>query len=139
MLLFECHSNAFHSAPLVPCVPTNVTARRTCGNSTVEVSWKASRGTQSYVAFAVGDDGHRTKCTSNTTTCSIPDLHCSSVYSISLVAVNGNCSSRESQSVTLHTGEAIWVVISDLQSNFSFGSVLLLLPETKTIESCFVN
>ncbi|KTF75017.1 hypothetical protein cypCar_00024381 [Cyprinus carpio] len=87
----------------VPCVPTNVTARRTCGSSTVEVSWSASRGAQSYVAVAVGDDRHRTKCSSNTTTCSIPDLHCSSVYSISVVAVDGNCSSWESQSVTLHT------------------------------------
>lgn len=33
------------------------------------------------------------------------DLHCSSVYSISLTAVDGNCSSLESQSVTLRTGE----------------------------------
>ncbi|XP_016331309.1 uncharacterized protein LOC107680061 [Sinocyclocheilus anshuiensis] len=95
------------SSPLVvrevPCVPTDVTARRTCGSSTVEVSWSASRGAQSYVAVAVGDDGHRTKCSSNTTTCSIPDLHCSSLYSISVVAVDGNCYSWESQSVTLHT------------------------------------
>ncbi|KAF4097010.1 hypothetical protein G5714_022979 [Onychostoma macrolepis] len=96
------------SSPLVvrevPCVPTNVTARRTCGSSTVEISWSASRGAKSYVAVAVGDDGHRTKCSSNTTTtCSILDLHCSSVYSISLVAVDGNCSSWESQNVTLRT------------------------------------
>lgn len=131
MLLFECYANAFDSSLLVPCVPTNVTARRTCGSSTVEVSWSASRGAQSYVAVAVGDDRHRTKCSSNTTTCSIPDLHCSSVYSISVVAVDGNCSSWESQSVTLHTGEAIWVVMSDLQTKCSFEAVLLLLTETK--------
>ncbi|XP_043081301.1 serine-rich adhesin for platelets [Puntigrus tetrazona] len=87
----------------VPCVPINVTARRTCGSSAVEVSWSASRGAQSYVAVAVGDDGHRTKCSSNTTSCSILDLHCSSLYSISLVAVDGNCSSWKSQNVTLRT------------------------------------
>ncbi|XP_077060714.1 uncharacterized protein fndc7b [Siphateles boraxobius] len=87
----------------VPCAPTNVTAQRTCGKSSVEVSWLASRGAQSYVAMAVGESGHRTSCFSNTTTCSILDLHCSSVYSISLTAVDGNCSSLESQSVTLHT------------------------------------
>uniref|UniRef100_A0A8C1XY97 Fibronectin type-III domain-containing protein n=1 Tax=Cyprinus carpio TaxID=7962 RepID=A0A8C1XY97_CYPCA len=95
------------SSPLVirevPCVPTNVTARRTCGSSTVEVSWSASRGAQSYVAVAVSDDRHRTKCSSNTTTCSIPDLHCSSVYSIRVVAADGNCSSWESQNFTLRT------------------------------------
>lgn len=109
MQLLECYANSFDFAPLVPCVPTNVTARRTCGSSTVELSWSASRGAQSYVAVAVGDDGHRTKCSSNTTTCSV-DLDCSSVYSISVMAVDGNCSTWESQKVTLNTGEAIWVV-----------------------------
>lgn len=89
----------------MPCAPTNVTAQRICGNSSVEVSWLASRGAQSYVAVAVGESGHRTSCSSNTTTCSMLDLHCSSVYSISLTAVDGNCSSLESQSVTLRTGE----------------------------------
>lgn len=133
VLPFEFYANAFDSASLVPCVPTNVTARRTCGSSTVEVSWGASRGAQSYVAVAVGDDGHRTKCSSNTTTCSILDLHCSSVYSISLVAVDGNCSSWESQNVTLRTGEAIRVVMSDLQTNHSLEAVFL--TETKT--NCF--
>lgn len=107
VLLLECYSNAFYPALLVPCAPTNVTAQRTCGRSSVEVSWNASRGAQSYIAVAVGESGHRTTCSSNTTTCSIPDLHCSSVYSIRLMAVDGNCSSLESQSVTLHTGEAV--------------------------------
>ncbi|XP_051515678.1 uncharacterized protein LOC127418869 [Myxocyprinus asiaticus] len=87
----------------VPCVPTNVTARWTCANSSVEVTWNGSHGAGSYVAVAVGDNKHRTECSSNTTTCNISDLHCSSVYSISVRAVDGNCSSLESQSITLQT------------------------------------
>ncbi|KAL1249579.1 hypothetical protein QQF64_020584 [Cirrhinus molitorella] len=124
------------SSPLVvrevPCVPTNVTARRTCGSSTVEVSWSASRGAQSYVALAVGNDGHRTKCSSNTTTCSIPDLHCSSVYSISLVAVDGNCSSRESQSVTLHT---VPCAPTDVQSTLTCSTNSVTLSWTASLNA----
>ncbi|KAI7794726.1 fibronectin [Triplophysa rosa] len=87
----------------VPCVPTEVVARRMCGNSSVEVSWRTSRGAQSYVAVAVDDSGHRTECSSDTTTCSLSTLLCSSVYSISVWAVDDNCSSLESQSITLRT------------------------------------
>ncbi|XP_056304665.1 uncharacterized protein LOC130216807 [Danio aesculapii] len=95
------------SAPVVirevPCVPTNVTATRTCGSSLVNASWQASRGALSYLAFAVGEDGHHTNCSSNTTSCSFADLHCSIMYSISVSAVDGNCSSLQSQNATLRT------------------------------------
>lgn len=104
---------------LVPCVPTNVTATRTCGSSLVNASWQASRGALSYVAFAVGEDGHYTNCFSNTTSCSFPDLHCSIMYSISVSAVDGNCSSLQSQNTTLRTGQAILVLMSMTTENIN--------------------
>ncbi|XP_065142693.1 fibronectin type III domain-containing protein 7-like [Paramisgurnus dabryanus] len=87
----------------VPCVPTDVILKRMCANSSVEVSWNGNYGAQSYVAIAVDDSGNSSKCYSNTTTCSFTNPRCSSVYFIRVRAVNNNCSSLESQNVTLHT------------------------------------
>ncbi|KAJ8376161.1 hypothetical protein SKAU_G00067410 [Synaphobranchus kaupii] len=87
----------------VPCVPTNVTAERSCGDSSVEVTWEASQGARYYNAVAVGYSGHTAQCSSNGTACSIPDLRCSQVYTVGVVAVDDNCTSLQSQTVTLHT------------------------------------
>ncbi|XP_055799638.1 fibronectin type III domain-containing protein 7-like [Salvelinus fontinalis] len=87
----------------VPCVPTNVTAHRTCGESPVAVTWDASRGAKIYTAIAMGNSGHRTECTSNDTTCSLEDLLCGQTYSLSVLAVDDACSSTESSMVTLET------------------------------------
>ncbi|XP_017573413.2 uncharacterized protein LOC108439482 [Pygocentrus nattereri] len=86
----------------VPCVPTNVTVRSTCGNSTV-VIWQASHGAVSYRVIAVDNRGHQTECVSNGTTCSLMDLQCSQVYNISVMAMDEACTSQKSQSVTLLT------------------------------------
>ncbi|XP_045544657.1 fibronectin type III domain-containing protein 7 [Salmo salar] len=89
----------------VPCVPTNVTVHRTCGESPVAVTWDASRGAKIYTAIAIGNSGHRTECTSNDTTCSLEDLLCGQTYSLSVLAVDDACSSTESSMVTLQTGK----------------------------------
>ncbi|XP_017343677.1 uncharacterized protein LOC108276481 [Ictalurus punctatus] len=87
----------------VPCVPTNVTVARTCSNRTT-VMWQASLGAQSYRVIAVGNKGHQTTCSSNTTTCSLTDLRCGQLYNVSVVAIDDACSSLQSQSATLQTG-----------------------------------
>ncbi|XP_058265731.1 uncharacterized protein LOC131365857 [Hemibagrus wyckioides] len=87
----------------VPCVPTNVTVASTCSNQTT-VMWQASLGAQSYRVIAVGNKGHQTTCSSNSTTCSLTDLRCGQVYNVSVVANDDTCSSPQSQSVTLQTG-----------------------------------
>lgn len=89
----------------MPCVPTNVTVHRTCGESPVAVTWDASRGAKIYTAIAIGNSGHRTECTSNDTTCSLEDLLCGQTYSLSVLAVDDACSSTESSMVTLQTGK----------------------------------
>ncbi|XP_036410759.1 fibronectin-like [Megalops cyprinoides] len=87
-----------------PCVPTNVTAERTCGESMVTVHWEASRGALRYTAVAVGSGGHRSECSSNSTACNMADLLCGQVYTIGVVAVDDNCTSPQSQLMTLRTG-----------------------------------
>lgn len=87
----------------VPCVPTNLTVASTCSNQTT-VMWQASLGAQSYRVIAVGNKGHQTTCSSNSTTCSLTDLRCGQVYNVSVVAIDDTCSSPHCQTVTLQTG-----------------------------------
>lgn len=99
-LLYVC----FFS-PLVPCVPTNVTATQTCGQTSVPVAWLASLGAVNYTAFAVSSTGQRTDCSATGTSCILQNfLQCGQVYTIGVVAVDDNCTSQESQTVSLSTG-----------------------------------
>ena len=94
-------------SPLVLCSPTNVTATQSCGQTSVPVSWLASLGAVNYTAFAVSSTGQRTECSATGTSCIIQgSLHCGQVYTIAVVAVNDNCTSQESQSISLYTGNA---------------------------------
>ncbi|XP_030219750.1 uncharacterized protein LOC115548942 isoform X4 [Gadus morhua] len=88
----------------VLCSPTNVTATQSCGQTSVPVSWLASLGAVNYTAFAVSSTGQRTECSATGTSCIIQgSLHCGQVYTIAVVAVNDNCTSQESQSISLYT------------------------------------
>jgi len=91
--------------PPVPCVPTNVNATQTCGQTSVPVSWLASLGAANYTAFAVNSTGQRTECSGPGTSCVLQNfLQCGQVYTIGVVAVGDNCTSQESQNVSLSTG-----------------------------------
>ncbi|XP_041914101.1 uncharacterized protein LOC121678548 [Alosa sapidissima] len=85
----------------VPCVPTNVTAQRTCGESAVTVMWRASKGALYYTAVAMGDSGHRSECRSNGTQCDISDLECGQVYNVTVMAEDNSCPSLPSDEVIL--------------------------------------
>ncbi|TNN29231.1 Fibronectin type III domain-containing protein 7 [Liparis tanakae] len=64
-------------------------APRTCGQTFVHVSWKASRGALRYRAAAVDDVGNRLTCSSNETSCVLEGLVCSRVYSVGVSAMLG--------------------------------------------------
>jgi len=91
-------------SPSAPCVPTQVMAPRTCGQTFVHVSWNASRGALRYRAAAVDDDGNRLTCSSNETSCMLEGLVCSRVYSVGVSAVDDTCSSNASSANTLRAG-----------------------------------
>ncbi|KAJ8277963.1 hypothetical protein GJAV_G00082190 [Gymnothorax javanicus] len=87
----------------VPCVPANVTVERSCGDSSVQVMWGASPGAKYYRAIARSYSGHNAQCLSNETSCGFADLHCGEVYTVGVMAVDDNCTSLQSQTVTLET------------------------------------
>ncbi|KAM5148104.1 uncharacterized protein ACMZJ9_011772 [Mantella aurantiaca] len=78
----------------VPCNPTNVEATIDCFSvDLINVTWTPSRGAESYVVTAIGDDGHSLSCNTTTNTCDVKGVHCGDLYSISVTAWNADCSS----------------------------------------------
>ncbi|XP_036072147.1 fibronectin type III domain-containing protein 7-like [Oryzias melastigma] len=86
-----------------PCPPTNVSAVYTCSPNPVAVSWVASGNAKQYTAVALSQQGHKSECTTNQTSCSLPGLQCGEKYSIRVSGANDICSSQESNSVSLLT------------------------------------
>ncbi|GCB65250.1 hypothetical protein scyTo_0007677 [Scyliorhinus torazame] len=85
----------------VPCPPQNVHVD--IDTVTAFVTWEPGNLTVSYTATAEGCDGHTATCTTSETHCLIPDLHCSQIYSISVLAFGENCSSIQSSSYDSRT------------------------------------
>ncbi|KAM7387685.1 hypothetical protein PAMP_023907 [Pampus punctatissimus] len=86
-----------------PCVPTNVVAKRNCGQSFMDVTWNASRGALYYQVAALDKDGRRLLCSSSETLCRLKGLKCSQVYNVGVSASDNNCTSNESSAMTVRT------------------------------------
>ena len=81
-----------------------------CENNLGAVNWAKSDGAESYMAIAVGQDGHTHMCVTNTTNCTLDDLHCGEQYTIYIVANDDLCSSMPSDSTTIRTGKEAFIV-----------------------------
>ncbi|XP_074523504.1 uncharacterized protein fndc7b [Halichoeres trimaculatus] len=107
-----------------PCIPQHVESFTPCENNTGSVSWATHSGTESYMAIAVGQDGHTHVCISNTTVCTFDDLHCGEVYTVHIVANDYLCSSLPSNSTTIHMAPCIPQNLeSSLNCSLKFGSL----------------
>lgn len=104
-----------------PCIPQHVQSFSHCENNLGSVSWASSDGADSYVAFAVGQDGHIHMCTTSTTNCTWDDLHCGEVYTIHVVANDYLCSSMPSNSTSLRMGEVLILYINIPTNNAKLG------------------
>nr|XP_046264816.1 mucin-4-like [Scatophagus argus] len=87
----------------LPCPPTNVSVVHTCAPGPVPVSWVASDSAKYYTALAVSGEGHRSECTTNKTSCSLPGLQCGEVYTIGVSGADDNCTGQLSDTVALNT------------------------------------
>lgn len=94
-----------HTFSSGPCVPEDVQSFTQCENNIGSVSWAKSDGAESYMAIAVGQDGHTHMCTTNTTSCTWDDLHCGEQYTIQIVANDYLCSSMPSSSTSIRMGK----------------------------------
>ncbi|XP_027882788.1 uncharacterized protein fndc7b [Xiphophorus couchianus] len=99
-----------------PCTPEALQSYRGCEDSLGSVSWSMFADAESYLAVAVGKDGHTHQCASNTTSCTWDDLHCGEIYTINVVALDYHCTSLHSNSTTIRMAPCI---PRDLKSSFN--------------------
>ncbi|XP_034036687.1 fibronectin type III domain-containing protein 7-like [Thalassophryne amazonica] len=94
-----------------PCVPTKLFSRLDCVTNNAWVTWDTSDGASSY--FVLAQSGrHSSSCSDSSSTCSVPDLKCSTLYSFYITAINKDCHSNQSSPVTLQTGPCAFTSIS---------------------------
>ncbi|XP_041941446.1 uncharacterized protein LOC121704923 [Alosa sapidissima] len=87
-----------------PCSPTNVSGHLDCVTNAAWVSWQEARGAHGYTVIAVGEDRHNSSCTTtDSTTCSVPDLGCSGRYTFHVIATHHHCTSPPSPAIQMET------------------------------------
>ncbi|KAG7513796.1 fibronectin type III domain-containing protein 7 [Solea senegalensis] len=86
-----------------PCAPTNVSASLLCDFNTAAVSWQHSAGAISYTVTALGGDGDVKQCTTNETSCYLPNMHCAETYTVT-VSPFSTCKGDDSSAITFIAG-----------------------------------
>ncbi|XP_063075940.1 uncharacterized protein LOC134465972, partial [Engraulis encrasicolus] len=77
--------------PCAPCVPTNVAVSPACVSGTAAISWNPADGALSYLVTMQTTNGSPLSCNSSSTSCSISDLQCGTLYHVSVTAIGNNC------------------------------------------------
>nr|XP_046247875.1 uncharacterized protein LOC124060678 [Scatophagus argus] len=114
-----------------PCVPEHVQSFTHCENNLGSVSWAKSDGAESYMAIAVGLDGHTHMCTTNTTSCTWDDLHCGEQYTVHVIANDYLCSSMPSNSTLIRMAPCVPQNLkSSLNCTMKVGSLTWNASET---------
>lgn len=83
----------------------NVSASLVCENNTAAVSWQPSAGATSYKVMANGRDGDVKECTTNGTSCDLPNMHCAQTYVIMVTPFSDRCQGFDSSPHSYTAGE----------------------------------
>lgn len=102
---------------LVPCVPQNVVSELDCLFNFITIRWNTSHGAASYLVVAKGPEGPVTACNTTGQECRLEMLHCSSLYNISVIAVNQQCNTSGSSILRINTGTVSSFISSALFLN----------------------
>lgn len=94
----------FFSHPPVPCAPTNVSATLVCLNHSALVSWVGSPSATRYNVTMTGQDGHAHHCSTNSTSCQIPHIHCGETYGIVVTPFSDTCAGNPSAIYSFKAG-----------------------------------
>uniref|UniRef100_A0A7N6BGY5 Fibronectin type-III domain-containing protein n=1 Tax=Anabas testudineus TaxID=64144 RepID=A0A7N6BGY5_ANATE len=95
--------NSPPSNRVTPCPPQNLVPVLDCSTNTVWVEWEASRGADSYIVQAFGEEEPESVCETSSQSCNLPDLICGFTYNISVIALNSVCNVSESDIKQLKT------------------------------------
>ncbi|KAJ8384528.1 hypothetical protein AAFF_G00204430 [Aldrovandia affinis] len=94
----QCNSSlsAGREVTSVPCAPQNVESRLDCATDSAHVTWESASGAEHYLVHAIGVEGHVAECSTTELECWVPDLMCSYIYNMSVVAIDQQCNVSES-------------------------------------------
>lgn len=95
-------------SPPAPCAPQSVAVSLVCKDNTGSVSWTPSPGAISYKVKALSRDGDVLDCTTNTTTCDVPNMKCAQTYRITVTPFSQECQGYDSQTVSYVAGKEQW-------------------------------
>ena len=79
-----------------------------CVSDTATISWNPADGALSYLVTMQTTNGSPLSCNSSSTSCSIGDLQCGTLYHVSVTAIGNNCNITDG-ALNIWTGEmATW-------------------------------
>lgn len=88
-------------------------------------------GGVSYTAIGIVPGGQTSSCSTNTTTCNLTQLVCGQIYSITVTASNGQCSSNQSATLQVTSGTAHIIIHKS--------SIFVLNIQNKCLVSLFLS
>ncbi|XP_040263065.1 fibronectin type III domain-containing protein 7-like isoform X2 [Bufo bufo] len=101
-----CHSITTNATTVgtAPCLPTNIEISMNCSSpDLLSITWSPSKGAESYIVVAEGNNGHTLLCNTTTTMCAIEGVHCGYMYAVSVTTWNTYCSSDAANYATFET------------------------------------
>uniref|UniRef100_A0A3P8XZQ8 Fibronectin type-III domain-containing protein n=2 Tax=Esox lucius TaxID=8010 RepID=A0A3P8XZQ8_ESOLU len=122
----DCNSSLSTLAEIdtVPCAPQNVSAGLLCANHSALITWVRNPRSVSYNVIVLGEDGDSKNCHTNDTSCQVPDLHCGTIYNITVTPFSRTCSGVASTAYTFNAGScAPTDVIVSPQCNSNMSTV----------------
>ncbi|XP_053549799.1 uncharacterized protein LOC128641237 [Bombina bombina] len=87
----------------VPCVPQNVRSEVICDPNVLLVTWAQGAENVTFVASAQESDSVYYNCTSQENSCEISNIHCGQIYSVSVRADNGRCTSLSNETAPVYS------------------------------------
>lgn len=90
-----------------PCPPDEIVASLDCAANEALISWRGQLDVNSYTAIITDEDQGLLSCSSINTSCSIPNLKCSQLYTVTVSHHDGICPSMPSQPVYMESGSRI--------------------------------
>ncbi|MBN3280690.1 FNDC7 protein, partial [Polyodon spathula] len=86
-----------------PCAPQEIAVSLDCNSHAVTVHWSPSFGTKFYLLTATGSNGSKVLCNSSHPNCTLQDLQCGQLYTVSVTAGDETCMSHASKEITFNT------------------------------------
>lgn len=99
------HTRACSFFPSAPCAPANVSTFLLCDKNTAAVSWEDSSGAVFYKVMANSSTGDVKQCTTNDTSCDLPNMHCGQMYNITVTPLSKKCRGFDSYPLIYNAGK----------------------------------